>query len=202
MSTQNTLSKPNPSRKLSSIEFQRYVNSIDTLEKLIDSKEYLAHYIKSKFRIKEYVDRFLEELKPMLEYHGPVLDIGYIKIWILTYILATHLESHPIPAHPIPSHPKSQIPFPSQSQIPSQIPFKSILASSGRRRTKIPPFEPARRDELNGGIPILLRPLDVKIFNETSKYQSTKNGFVNISLNNLAPSGHREMNLLPFDSSC
>ena len=114
------------------------------------------------------------------------------------------IPSHPIPnpkshSHPNPkSHPKSH----PKSQIPSQIPFKSILASSGRRRTKIPPFEPARRDELNGGIPILLRPLDVKIFNETSKYQSTKNGFVNISLNNLAPSGHREMNLLPFDSSC
>ena len=85
MSTQNTLSKPNPSRKLSSIEFRRYVNSIDTLEKLIDSKEYLARYIKSKFRIKEYVDRFLEELEVMLEYHDPTLDIGYIKIWILTY---------------------------------------------------------------------------------------------------------------------
>ena len=54
MSTQNTLSKPNPSRKLSSIEFRHYVNSIDTLEKLIDSKEYLARYIKSKFRIEEY----------------------------------------------------------------------------------------------------------------------------------------------------
>src|SRR6266516_2368631 len=85
MSTQNTLSKPNPSRKLSSIEFWRYVNGIESLEKLIDSKEYLARYIKSKFRIKEYVDQFLEELEPMLEYHDPALDIGYIKIWILTY---------------------------------------------------------------------------------------------------------------------
>src|SRR6266516_4383970 len=82
MSTQNTLSKPNPSRKLSSIEFRRYVNSIDTLEKLIDSKEYLVYYL---FQIKEYVDRFLEELEMMLEYHDPTLDIGYIKIWILTY---------------------------------------------------------------------------------------------------------------------
>lgn len=85
MSTQNTLSKPNPSRRLSSIEFRRYVNGIDTLEKLIDSKEYLARYIKSKFRIKEYVDRFLEELEMMLENHDPDLDIGYIKIWILKY---------------------------------------------------------------------------------------------------------------------
>ena len=85
MLTQNTLSKPNPSRKLSSIEFRRYVNSIDTLEKLIDSKEYLARYIKSKFQIKEYVDQFLEELEPMLKYQEHGHDIGYIKIWILTY---------------------------------------------------------------------------------------------------------------------
>jgi hypothetical protein len=85
MSTQNTLSKPNPSRKLSSIEFRRYVNSIDTLEKLIDSKEYLARYIKSKFQIKEYVDQFLEELEMMLKYQEQGHDIGYIKIWILTY---------------------------------------------------------------------------------------------------------------------
>lgn len=85
MSAQNTLSKPNPSRKLSSIEFRRYVNSIDTLEKLIDSKEYLARYIKSKFRIKEYVDRFLEKLEEMFERHDPILSISYIKIWILTY---------------------------------------------------------------------------------------------------------------------
>ena len=29
---------------------------------------------------------------------------------------------------------------------------------------KIPPFEPAHRDESNGGIPILLQPLDAEIF--------------------------------------
>ena len=32
----------------------------------------------------------------------------------------------------------------------------------------IPPFEPARRDESNGGIPILLQPLEADIFDETS----------------------------------
>src|SRR6266496_4842296 len=87
-------------------------------------------------------------------------------------ILSTHLKSHPIPAHPIPSHPKSQIPFPSQFQIPSQIPSQILsqipFKSSGRRRTKIPPFEPALRDESNGGIPIFPRPLDVEIFDEMS----------------------------------
>ena len=69
----------------------------------------------------------------------------------------------------LPFHPKSHYPIPfaiipSQSQIPSQIPFKS----SDRRRTIIPPFEPALRDESNGGIPILPQPLDVEIFDEMS----------------------------------
>src|ERR1044071_6391340 len=41
-------------------------------------------------------------------------------------------------------------------------------ASSGYRGMGIPPFEPAHRDESNGGIPILLRSLDVEIFGETS----------------------------------
>ena len=36
---------------------------------------------------------------------------------------------------------------------------------------EIPPFEPAHRDELNGGIPILLQPLDAEIF----KWRSDKN---------------------------
>src|SRR5947207_758187 len=86
-------------------------------------------------------------------------------------ILATHINGNGRIPTPIPSqiHPKSHhpIPFaiiPSQSQIPSQIPFKS----SGRRRTKIPPFKLALRDESNGGIPILPRLLDVEIFDEMS----------------------------------
>src|SRR2546421_7869 len=36
----------------------------------------------------------------------------------------------------------------------------NISASCGRRRMGIPPFEPARRGESNGGFLILLRPLD------------------------------------------
>src|SRR6185295_19644607 len=46
--------------------------------------------------------------------------------------------------------------------------FDDILpinsTSSGHRGMEIPPFEPAHRDESNGGIPILLRPLDAEIF--------------------------------------
>src|SRR5439155_1323802 len=40
----------------------------------------------------------------------------------------------------------------------------NISASSVCRRIKIPPFEPARGGESNGGIPILLQPLDAEIF--------------------------------------
>jgi len=47
----------------------------------------------------------------------------------------------------------------------------NISASSVRRRMGIPPFEPARRGESNGGIPILLRTLDAEIFDETSLNQ-------------------------------
>ena len=101
MSTQNTLSKPNPSRKLSSIEFRCYVNDIESLEKLIDSKEYLARYIKSKFQIKEYVDRFLEELEPMLKYQEQGHDIGYIKIWIFTYATTTDGRNFDDPERPV-----------------------------------------------------------------------------------------------------
>ena len=39
-------------------------------------------------------------------------------------------------------------------------------ASRAHRRMKILPFEPARRDESNGGILILLRVLDAELFDK------------------------------------
>src|SRR5206468_11882607 len=44
----------------------------------------------------------------------------------------------------------------------------NISASSGRRRMGIPPLEPARRDESNGGRFIPLRPLDAELIGEMS----------------------------------
>src|SRR5437868_5717363 len=41
-------------------------------------------------------------------------------------------------------------------------------ASSGCKRMGIPPFDSPQRAGSNGGIPILLRPLDAEIFDETS----------------------------------
>src|SRR5256714_12189255 len=44
----------------------------------------------------------------------------------------------------------------------------NISTSSGQRRMGIPPFEPACRDESNGGRFTSPRPLDAEIFDETS----------------------------------
>src|SRR6266496_3808708 len=44
----------------------------------------------------------------------------------------------------------------------------NISAYSGCRRMGIPPFKPAHRDELNGGIPIRLRPLDAEFIGKMS----------------------------------
>src|SRR5436190_578988 len=97
-------------------------------------------------------------------------------------ILATHLKSHPIPSQPIPSHPipnpkshshpkyQNQNPIPNpkshpKSQIPSQIPNPILsqipFISSGHRSIQLPPFASSRRAGSNGGIPILLRSLDL-----------------------------------------
>src|SRR5204863_378775 len=95
----------------------------------------------------------------------PSILMGMGESQLPSQILLSHPIFHnPIPIpNPIPnskSHPKFQ--------IPSQIPFKS----SGRRRTKILPFEPALRDESNGGIPILLQPLKTTLIDEMPSFLS------------------------------
>ena len=50
----------------------------------------------------------------------------------------------------------------------------NILASSGRKRIKLPPFVAARRDGSNELRYILLRSLDAEIFNETANGAVTK----------------------------
>ena len=54
---------PTSGSRLSSIGFRRRVNGINTLDDLINSKEYLAQFVKSRFYLKEYVDKFLAELE-------------------------------------------------------------------------------------------------------------------------------------------
>ena len=44
-----------------------------------------------------------------------------------------------------------------------------ISATNNGRRTKLPPFEPSRCDESNGGGFVLLSPLDAEIIGTTSK---------------------------------
>jgi hypothetical protein len=72
--------------KLSSIEFRRYLNSITDLDKLIESKDYFVRFIKSHYRNKEYIDKFLEDLEKIIEDHNHIADIDYIRIWIYNYI--------------------------------------------------------------------------------------------------------------------
>ena len=47
-----------------------------------------------------------------------------------------------------------------------------ISATNNGRRTKLPPFEPSRCDESNGGGFVLLSPLDAEIIGKTSKNRS------------------------------
>ena len=54
---------PTSGSRLSSIGFRRRVNGITTLDDLINSKKYLAQFVKSRFHLKEYVDKFLVRLE-------------------------------------------------------------------------------------------------------------------------------------------
>src|ERR1044072_1416265 len=79
---------PTSGLRLSSIGFRRKVNSITTLDNLINSKKYLAQFIKSRFQLKEYVDKFLarfEEEIDSIDSENPSNNISYIKTWILKY---------------------------------------------------------------------------------------------------------------------
>ena len=74
--------------RLSFIEFQCRVNGINTLDDLINSKEYLAQFVKSRFHLKEYVDKFLAKLEEEIDCidpENPGDDIPNIKTWILKY---------------------------------------------------------------------------------------------------------------------
>jgi hypothetical protein len=79
---------PTSGSRLSSIGFRRKVNGITTLDDLINSKEYLAQFVKSRFILKEYVDKFLARLKEEIDCidpENPDNDIPNIKTWILKY---------------------------------------------------------------------------------------------------------------------
>ena len=78
---------PTSGSRLSSIGFRRRVNGITTLDDLINSKEYLAQFVKSRFHLKEYVDKFLARLEEIdcIDPENPADDISNIKTWILKY---------------------------------------------------------------------------------------------------------------------
>ena len=79
---------PTSGTRLSSIGFRRRVNGINTLDDLINSKDYLAQFVKSRFQLKEYVDNFLarvEEEIDSIDPENPGNDIHNTKTWILKY---------------------------------------------------------------------------------------------------------------------
>jgi len=84
-----------PKVRLSSVEFRRYVNSITDLNMLIESKDYLTRFIRSEYKVKEFADKFLNDLETMIDsrhqlgatnYVPPANDIDRIRIWILGFI--------------------------------------------------------------------------------------------------------------------
>ena len=70
----------------------------------------------------------------------------------------------------------------------------NISVSSGRRRMGIPPFEPARRDESNGGIPILLQPQDAELIGKMPS-------FLSLSVLRHLMFHHRRLRMPPFNRS-
>jgi len=72
---------PTSGTRLSSIEFRRKINGIKTMEELIDCKDYLAQFVKSRFQLQKYVDAFLSGLKDQISTD----NVDAIKIWILVY---------------------------------------------------------------------------------------------------------------------
>jgi hypothetical protein len=69
--------------RLSSIEFRRKINSIKTIEEFTDCKDYLAQFVKSRFRTKECVDDFLKRLEDQFIINDS--NINAIKTWLFTY---------------------------------------------------------------------------------------------------------------------
>ena len=78
----------------------------------------------------------------------------------------------------------------------------NISASSGHRRMRIPPFEPARRDESNGGIRILPRPLDAELIDKISLNRCFSTVPFDVSSNISTSSSHRKMGIPTFEPAC
>ena len=86
---------PTSGSRLSSIGFRCRVNGITTLDDLINSKKYLAQFVKSRFHLKEYVDKFLAKLEEEIDCFDrgtSADDIPNIKTWILKYYDDTDSE--------------------------------------------------------------------------------------------------------------
>jgi hypothetical protein len=70
--------------KLSSINFRRKIHSIKTIEEFINSTDYIAQFVRNRFRCnKKAVKFFLEKLAFQFTFNTTNIDA--IKIWILNY---------------------------------------------------------------------------------------------------------------------
>jgi hypothetical protein len=78
---------PTAGGKLSSIEFRRTINDINTLDKLISSKEYIGKFVYSKFRLIKYADNFLEKLEEEIQYIDPIAKDGTCNCFLKSAIL-------------------------------------------------------------------------------------------------------------------
>src|SRR5438067_13024 len=71
-----------------------------------------------------------------------------------------------------------------------------ISATNNGRRTKLPPFEPSRCDDSNGGGFVLLSPLDAEIISKRQRI----NYFIDVSPIISASSSDRRTKPPPFES--
>src|SRR2546429_1916069 len=67
---------------------------------------------------------------------------------------------------------------------------------------RIPPFDSSRRDESNGGIPILPRPLNAELIDKISLNRCFSTAPFDVSSNISTSSGHRRMGIPPFEPAC
>jgi hypothetical protein len=68
---------------LSSIECRRFIHNITDINMLANAKDYFTRFIRSTYRIKEFADKFSNDLNIKLSDRE---DLSSIKIWILDFI--------------------------------------------------------------------------------------------------------------------
>jgi len=72
---------------LSPIEFRRIVNNMKTIDDVIELFDYLVRFIKGKYKLRDFVDKFSEDLQQFINSHSSDYgEIDYIRIWLLGFV--------------------------------------------------------------------------------------------------------------------